>query len=259
MRPTLTHAAAVAEPFESPMKFAETLKPGRLVKRYKRFLADVALASGETITASCPNTGSMMGLTTPGLGVYVSQSDSKTRKYRHTLELVEVAEKGKTTLVGINTSLPNKIVTEAIMEGSIPALAGYESLRGEVKYGVNSRIDILLEDAKRGRCYVEVKNVHLLREKGLAEFPDSVTARGAKHLDELAAMVAQGHRAVMVYLVQRADADRFQLAADLDPAYALAFSSARKAGVEAIACRCRLSPDQIVIQDEIEIVTKRAR
>jgi len=237
------------------MKFTSALVTGRLVKRYKRFLADVALASGETITASCPNTGSMLGLATPGVRVYVSVNDSPTRKYRHTLELIELGATGKPTLVGINTSLPNRIVSEAIAGGKFASLGGYESLRGEVKYGVNSRIDILLEDRNKGRCYVEVKNVHMLRTRGLAEFPDSVTSRGAKHLGELSAMVAGGHRAVMVYLVQRADANRFALAGDIDPAYATAFAAARMSGVEAIACRCRVSAKEIVVQDEIEIVS----
>lgn len=236
-----------------PMNFPSPLARGRLVKRYKRFLADVVLDSGETITASCPNTGSMLGLSSPGMAVWVSQSDSATRKYRHTLELVEVETKGKTTLVGINTSLPNRIVTEAIGAGRIAPLAGYGSLRGEVKYGVNSRIDILLEDEARGRCYVEIKNVHLLRAPGLAEFPDSVTSRGAKHLDELATMVAEGHRAVMVYLVQRADAKRLALAGDIDHAYVAAFERARRAGVEAIACRCAVTQTAIKVKDLIPI------
>ena len=236
------------------MKFPAPLLHGRLLKRYKRFLADVTLDGGETITASCPNTGSMIGLTEPGLSVYVSANDSPTRKYRHTLELIEVAQKGKTTLVGINTALPNRIVTEAITAGRIPQLSGYAGLKGEVKYGVNSRIDILLDDQKRGLCYVEVKNVHMLRKPGLAEFPDSVTERGAKHLVEMSAMVASGHRAVMVYLVQRGDAKQFTLASDIDTNYAQAFAKARAAGVEALACRCQITPAGIAIKDLIPII-----
>jgi sugar fermentation stimulation protein A len=227
------------------MKFAMPLLRGRLVKRYKRFLADITLDSGETITASCPNTGSMMGLCAPGLAVWVQPNDIATRKYRHTLELVEIETGGSTTLVGINTGLPNTIVTDAVTGGLFASLQGYATLRNEVKYGVNSRIDLLLEDPKKGRCYVEVKNVHLVRTPGLAEFPDSVTERGVKHLEELAQMVRDGHRAVMVYLVQRADADRFAFASDIDPAYAAAFLSARGAGVEAIVCGCAITPTQI--------------
>jgi sugar fermentation stimulation protein A len=229
------------------MKFATPLLRGRLVKRYKRFLADITLDTGETITASCPNTGSMMGLSTPGLAVWVQTNDSPTRKYRHTLELVEVNSGAGTTLVGIDTSLPNRIVTEAIKAAEIPALVGYATLRNEVKYGVNSRIDVLLEDPKKGLCYVEIKNVHLSRQPGLAEFPDSVTERGAKHLDELAEMVRVGHRAVMVYLVQRVDADRFALARDIDPAYAVAFARACEARVEVLVCRCAVTPEEITI------------
>jgi sugar fermentation stimulation protein A len=241
------------------MKFATPLLRGRLIKRYKRFLADVVLDTGETITASCPNTGSMMGLSSPGLAVYVSESDSATRKYRHTLELVEVASpttgtKVKTVLVGINTSLPNRIVTDAIGADRIDTLSGYATLRGEVKYGVNSRIDILLDDPAKGQCYVEIKNVHLLRTPRVAEFPDSVTTRGAKHLDELAAMVKAGHRAVMVYLIQRPDAERFSLARDIDAAYATAFERARAAGVEAIAVRCAITPREIKVKDLIEMI-----
>jgi sugar fermentation stimulation protein A len=236
------------------MKFPSPLLRGRLIKRYKRFLADVTLDTGKTITASCPNTGSMMGLTAPGSGVWVSTNDSPTRKYRHTLELVEVADGGKVHHVGINTGLPNRIVTEAIRSGALASLAGYATLRNEVKYGVNSRIDILLEDPTRGLCYVEIKNVHLVRTTDLAEFPDSVTSRGAKHLDELADMVAQGHRAVMVYLIQRRDADRFALAADIDPDYAQAFARATAAGVEAIACQCAVSPDAITVDRLIPMV-----
>jgi sugar fermentation stimulation protein A len=236
------------------MKFPTPLLRGRLVKRYKRFLADVALDSGETITASCPNTGSMMGLSSPGLGVWVSTNDSATRKYRHTLELVEIGEGEAVSLVGINTGLPNRIVTEAVKSGQIASLAGYAGLRNEVKYGVNSRIDILLEDPKKGLCYVEIKNVHLMREAGLAEFPDSVTSRGAKHLDELSDMVREGHRAVMVYLIQRGDCDRFTLAGDVDPGYVEAYRRGRAAGVEAVACRCAITPDSIVVDQLIPIV-----
>lgn len=238
------------------MKFPSQLIHGRLIKRYKRFLADVALDGGEAITATVPNTGSMMGLATPGLGVWLSTNDSPTRKYRHTLELVELAPPAmatnrKPTLVGINTGHPNRIVAEAITTGVIAPLAGYASLRGEVKYGVNSRIDILLEDPERGLCYVEIKNVHLSRRDGLAEFPDSVTQRGAKHLVELSSMVSAGHRAVMVYLVQRSDAERFGIASDIDPAYSAAFEEARAQGVEAIVCRCKVTTSEIMVEDLI--------
>lgn len=235
------------------MKFPTPLVRGRLVKRYKRFLADVALDAGGTVTASCPNTGSMMGLSSPGMVVWLSESDSLTRKYRHTLELVEADLGRGPTLVGINTGHPNRLVAEAIEAGRIGALAGYESLRREVKYGTNSRIDLLLEDAGRGRAYVEIKNVHLMRVSGRAEFPDSVTERGAKHLAELAEMVRQGHRAVMLFLIQRGDADRMALAGDIDPNYTAAFAAARAAGVEALAYRCLMTPEEITLDAPVAI------
>ncbi|NOT71274.1 MAG: DNA/RNA nuclease SfsA [Hyphomicrobium sp.] len=236
------------------MKFSSPLIPGTLVQRYKRFLCDVTLAGGTTITATCPNTGSMKGLTDPGSRVWLSESDSPTRKYRHTWEMIETDIGAGPVLVGINTNHPNPIVFEAIQAGKIYELKGFGSQRREVKYGVNSRIDILLEAGIGGRtCYVEVKNVHLMRMPGVAEFPDSRTERGVKHLEELANMVAQGERGVMVYLVQRADAESFQIAGDIDPAYAAAFKAAKKAGVEMLAYRCRLTPDQIALDCEIPI------
>lgn len=235
------------------MRFPTPLTRGRLIKRYKRFLADVALDTGETVTATCPNTGSMLGLTAPGSVVWLSRSDSPTRKYPHTWEMIEADLGDGPALVGINTNHPNRLVAEAIEARRIKTLAGYQSLRREVKYGEASRIDILLEDPGKGLCYVEIKNVHLMRKPGLAEFPDSVTARGAKHLRELSGMVAQGHRAVMLYLVQRTDAKRFSLAHDLDPAYAAAFAEAADAGVEAVAYACRLSPDEIELDKAIRI------
>ncbi len=237
------------------MKFPTPLLRGRLVKRYKRFLADVLLDSGEAVTATCPNTGSMMGLATPGAVVWLSESASPTRKYPHTWEMVEADLGQGPVLVGINTNHPNRLVSEAIAAGHITEVAGYANLRREVKYGVSSRIDILLEDPAKGLAYVEIKNVHLSRRTGLAEFPDSVTERGAKHLAELSAMVAAGHRAVMLYLIQRADAAHFALAGDIDPRYAEAFARAREAGVEAIAYACRLTPEEIVITNPVPFAT----
>jgi sugar fermentation stimulation protein A len=224
------------------MQMPSELVPATLIKRYKRFLADVRLDTGEEITASCPNTGSMMGLIDPGNRVWLSTSDSKTRKYRHTWELVEVNVHGRKPLVGINTGRPNKMVAEAIESSMIRELTGYASQRPEVKYGTNSRIDILLEDDGRPPCYVEVKNTTLLRQPGLAEFPDAVTSRGTKHLNELADMVRQGARAVMIYLVHRNDAVRFTFAHDIDPSYLEAYRQAAAAGVEALAYACDVTP-----------------
>lgn len=235
------------------MKFDRPLIPGRLVQRYKRFLADVTLDSGEAITATCPNTGSMMGLVAPGSRVWLSTSDSPTRKYRHTWEMVEADLGEGAHLVGINTNHPNKLVAEAITGGKVKTLKGYPSLRREVKYGRNSRIDILLECETKGLCYVEVKNVHMMRRAGFAEFPDSVTERGAKHLVEMSDMVRAGHRAVMVYLIQRPDAKSFQFAGDVDPKYVEAFKLATAAGVEAVALRCRVAPDEIAVEKAVPI------
>ena len=223
--------------------------PATLVKRYKRFLSDHRLESGEVITASCPNTGTMLGLTTPGSATWLVHAPSPTRKYDYRWELIE--DEG--TWVGINTGRPNALVEEAIRAGVITELAGYADLRREVKYGTNSRIDLLLEDPGRPQAFVEVKNCHLRREAGLAEFPDSISTRGAKHLDELAAQVALGHRAVMVFCVQRADCDHFDVAADIDPGYAVAFQRARAAGVEALAYVCHVSAETIALTHSIPI------
>ena len=223
------------------MNFDPPLVPATLIRRYKRFLFDAELESGEMITGSCPNTGSMRGLTTPGSRCFLTQHSGGTRKYRHALELVEADD----TLVGINTGRPNRLVEEAISEGLIGSLGTYAERKREQKYGVNSRIDILLQDPEKGLAYVEVKNVHFRRSKGLAEFPDSVTTRGAKHLEELGDMVEAGHRAIMVYLIQRSDVDRLSLCRDYDPAYAAAFDRAMKRGVEACAIRCKITSEQI--------------
>lgn len=235
------------------MRMPSPLIRGTLIQRYKRFLADVRLDDGSLVTATCPNTGSMLGLTAPGSPVWLSESDSPTRKYRHTWELVQTDLGKGLLLVGINTNHPNKLVAEAIAAGRIDILQGYPVTRREVKYGRNSRIDLLLECPDKGLCYVEVKNVHLSRKHGLAEFPDSVTARGTKHLAEMSDMVRAGHRAVMVYLIQRSEPRRFTLARDVDPTYGAAFDAARAAGVEAIALRCRMSPEEILVDKPVPI------
>lgn len=223
------------------MKFASPLIEGTLIKRYKRFLADIKLDDGSEITAHCANPGAMLGLKEPGQRVWLSKSDNPKRKLAYSWELTEADN----TIIGINTARPNALVEEAINNGTIAELQNYETLRREVKYGKNSRIDILLSDERKPDCYVEIKNVHMLRTARLYEFPDSVTARGAKHLVELTDMVAEGHRAVMVYLIQRDDGDRLRFAAEIDPNYASALASAHKAGVEAIAYVCKLTPEGI--------------
>jgi sugar fermentation stimulation protein A len=232
------------------MRFTPTLTEARLIRRYKRFLADVEFADGATATAHVANPGAMLGLTEPGMRVFVSRSTNPARKLAWSMELVEADG----TLVGINTGHPNRLVEEAIRAGSIRELAGYGNLRREVAYGKNSRIDILLSDPGRPDAYVEVKNVHFSRAPPRAEFPDSVTVRGTKHLGELAAMVAAGKRAAMLYLVQRDDARDLVLARDIDPAYGAAFDMARTAGVEMLAYRSRISPAEIVVDEAIPVI-----
>jgi len=236
------------------MRFAEPLIPATLVKRYKRFLADVVLPSGEEITAHVANPGAMIGLAAPGSRVWLSKSPNAKRKLPYSWELVEVDLGAGPELIGINTAHPNLLVAEAIAAGAIPELAGYASTRREVKYGTNSRIDFLLETPGRPLCYLEVKNVHLMRTPGLAEFPDSVTARGAKHLGELAAMATAGARAVMLFLIQIGSASRFALARDIDPAYGAAFDRARAAGMEAVAYRCLIEHAAITLAGPVAIV-----
>ena len=236
------------------MKFPTPLVRGTLIKRYKRFMADVLLDNGETVTAHCANPGSMMGLAEPGTVVWLSESDNPKRKLKYSWEILELGDGEAKTTIGINTSHPNALVSTAIESGQIAELTGYDRLRREVKYGKNSRIDILLESDGLPPCYVEVKNVHLLRRVGLAEFPDSVTARGAKHLDELSDMVADGARAVMFYLVQRDDAVAFALARDIDSHYAERFEAAKNAGVEALCYSCKLSPQEIVVDRALQFV-----
>jgi sugar fermentation stimulation protein A len=235
------------------MRFPTQLIPATLVKRYKRFLADVILPGGEEITAHVVNPGAMTGLAAPGSKVWLSKSDRPTRKLAYSWELVEADFGGGAELVGVNTAHPNAIVAEAIASQAIPEIADYSIVRREVKYGKNSRVDFLLEEPGRAACYVEIKNVHLMRQRGLAEFPDSVTARGAKHLAELSGMVANGHRAVMLYLIQIGSAASFDIARDIDPAYGAAFVKARAAGVEAIAYKCAITMDEIALAKPVKI------
>ncbi|NDW03188.1 DNA/RNA nuclease SfsA [Jiella pacifica] len=235
------------------MHFPAPLIPGRLIQRYKRFLADVTIDGEDTpVTVHCPNPGAMMGLKAPGSRVFLSRSANAKRKLPLTLEIVEA----DATLVGINTALPNRLAEEAITAGLVPALAGLGPARREVRYQANSRVDLLYEDIDGRPVYVEVKNVHLMRRTGLAEFPDCVTTRGAKHLLDLAAEVRAGGRAVMLYVVQRADCDRVAFAADLDPVYAAGFAEALRHGVEAYAVRCDITLMGITPNRTIPIVER---
>ncbi|HYF55512.1 MAG TPA: DNA/RNA nuclease SfsA [Salinarimonas sp.] len=230
------------------MRFPQPLLEGRLVQRYKRFLADVDLAGGERVTAHCANPGAMLGLAGPGSRVLLARSDNPKRKLGFSWELVEAAPigGGAAQWVGINTARPNALVAEALREGRLPPFLGYERVRPEVRYGQASRVDFLLEADGRPPLYLEVKNCHLMREAGLAEFPDCVAARSARHMGELAAMVGAGARAALLYVIQM-EAERFQVAADLDPAYAAASARARAAGVEVHAVACRVTPEEVTI------------
>lgn len=225
------------------MDFLQPLAHGRLVSRYKRFFADVVLDDGTEITAHCPNPGAMLGLNRPGLGAWVSRSDDPRRKLAWTLELVET-DGG---LVGINTLLPNRLVAEALAADAIPELTGYGAHRREVKYGEASRVDFLLTDPARPACWLEVKNVHLSRTAGLAEFPDCVAARSSRHLRELAAMVAAGDRAVALFVVQRTDCQAFSACRDLDPTFAAGLDRAADAGVEVLVYGCDVATGGIAI------------
>jgi sugar fermentation stimulation protein A len=241
------------------MRFSSELVPATLLRRYKRFLADVELVDGSVTTVHVANPGGMIGLQAPGSQVWLSRSPNAKRKLPYSWELVEVDFGGGPELVGVNTAHPNTLVAEALAAGIVPELAGYTGIRREVGYGDGafgsaSRIDFLLEGAGCPPCYLEIKNVHLMRRPGLAEFPDSVTARGARHLDELAAMAATGARAVMLYVVQIGSAETFGLARDIDPAYGRAFDRARAAGVEALAWRCRLTPQGIDLMQPIPVM-----
>jgi sugar fermentation stimulation protein A len=236
------------------MRFPTPLVRGLLLRRYKRFLADVRLDDGRLVTAACANTGSMLGLTAPGSTVWLSESTNPQRILRYTWELAQADLGRGPTLVGINTARPNALVAEAIAESRIKALRGYPALRREAKYAGNGRIDILLACPRKGACYVEIKNVHLSRRHGLAEFPDSVTERGRRQLADLSAIVRAGQRAVLLFLIQRSDAKRLALARDIDPAFALAYDEATAAGVEAIALRCRVSPEEIAVDAPVPVV-----
>ncbi len=232
------------------MRFPRPLVRATLVRRYKRFLSDHRLETGEIVTAHCANPGRMIGIETPGLTTWLQPAANPDRKLRWDWELVEADG----ALVGCHTGKPNRLVEEAIHDGTVAELAGYAALRREVAYGNRSRVDMLLSGPDRPDCYVEVKNCHMRRGTALAEFPDAVTERGAKHMSQLALMAEAGHRAVLVYCVQRMDCDGFTTAADIDPGYDAALRDALARGVEAYAYSCRLTVEEIVIDRRLPIV-----
>ena len=233
------------------MQFPSPLLPGILIKRYKRFLADIRLETGEEITAHCANSGSMLGLKDEGSPVYVTKvpEDAK-RKLRYDWHIIEDIH-SKNTLqnewVGINTSWPNHLVEEALVNKHIPELTAYLNFKREVKYGLqNSRIDFYLSGGKLSPCYLEIKNV-TLKVGDAAQFPDAVTARGKKHLEELIHVVEQGFRAVVLYVVQRQDCTHFKAAAHIDPAYAATAQQAKEKGVEFLCYNCDITKEGIAI------------
>jgi len=231
------------------MRFQTPLVPARLIRRYQRFLADCTLEDGREVTAHCANPGSMLGLAEPGIRIWLEPNDDPKKKLKFGWRLVD-HENGHFT--GVDTSVPNRALRAALQARQIAELADYGTVRPEVKYGKSSRIDFLLSEPGLPDAYVEVKSVTLSRIPGLAEFPDSRTARGAKHLDELSEMVRAGHRAVMLYLMQRTDCTRFDLARDIDPAYGAAFDLARAAGVESLVYTTRISPEEITVAPPLQ-------
>ncbi|MGY2052457.1 DNA/RNA nuclease SfsA [Methylobacterium sp. JK268] len=238
------------------MRFPSRLTEGRLVRRYKRFLADVELADGSVVTAHCANPGAMLGLVAPGRPVLLSASTNPARKLAWSWEMVEADLPGGPQWVGINTMRPNLLVAEAFRAGRLPVLREATALRPEVRYGQASRVDFLAS-APAGPIHVEVKNCHMMRAAGLAEFPDCTAARSARHMDELAGVVRAGGRAMVIVVVQMR-AERFDVAGDIDPGFASAFRRARDAGVAAHAYVCRLSPEEVAIDAEIPIVAAEA-
>ena len=227
------------------MQFEKLIK-GNLVKRYKRFLADIILEDGQEITAHVPNSGAMTSCIEDNCEVWVSFHDNPKRKLKYTLELTKMGE----NLICTNTGVANKIAIEAIENKTIKELQGYSSLKPEQKYGQNSRIDILLENENQ-KCYVEVKSVSLKIDDSLA-FPDSVTSRGTKHLNELFDMVKDGHRAVMLYVIQRTDDLPFRLACEIDKKYCEAFKEVTKKGVEVLVYQSDITLEKIEIKEHLD-------
>ena len=225
---------------------------GRLIKRYKRFFADVKLDSGKVVTAHCPNTGSMMGLLKEGNVVYLSKTDNEKRKLKYTLEIIKVQD----ACVGVNTHKANRIVEEGIVEKKISTLGKKYDFRREVKYGKNSRVDFLITNKKGEEIYLEVKNVTLSKRKGIAEFPDAITERGSKHLLELIDVVKKKRRAIMLFLVQRDDCKKFRIAEEIDSIYKKNIVDAKKAGVEILCYSCSFVRNNIELDKKIKFIDK---
>ena len=227
------------------MKFKERLLQGSLVKRYKRFFVDIKYKN-KIITGHCPNSGSMMGLLNLGNKIWFSESDNLNRKLKYTLEIIEVEKK----MVGINTLLTNKIVLEALNCKKINSLIKFNDIKTEVKFSNNTRFDFLLLNNKE-KCFLEVKNVTLVRGKKMAEFPDAITSRGTKHLNELCNAKKKGYQSYILYLIQREDCDSFKIAKDIDKKYKIAFDKALKSGVKILCYDCKLNNEEIKLNNQI--------
>ena len=227
------------------MKFLKKLLQGTLIKRYKRFFVDIKYQN-KTITAHCPNSGSMMGLLKSGNNVWFSRSDDPKRKLKYTLQIIEVNNK----LVGINTHLTNKIVLEALMKKKINSLIKYNNIATEKKFSDNTRFDFLISNKKQ-KCFLEVKNVTLLRNENIAEFPDAITSRGTKHLKELINAKKKGYESYILYLIQREDCKFFKIAKDIDEEYKNTFDDAIRNGVKVLCYDCKLSNEDIKINNQI--------
>jgi len=227
------------------MKFKERLLQGTLIKRYKRFFVDIKYKN-KIITGHCPNTGSMMGLLNKGNKIWFSRSDNLSRKLKYTLEIIEVGKK----MIGINTLLTNKIVFEALSQKKIKNFVKFNNIKPEVKFSDKTRFDFLISDNKE-KCFLEVKNVTLSRKDEIAEFPDAITSRGTKHLKELIIAKQRGFESYILYLIQREDCKSFRIAKDIDEDYKIAFDKALKKGVKIICYDCKISTEEIKLNNRI--------
>ena len=230
------------------MKFKERLLQGTFIKRYKRFFVDINYKN-KIITAHCPNPGSMMGLLNKGNNIWFSQSNNPKRKLKYTLEIIKVVK----NLVGINTLLTNKIVLEALNLKKIKSLTKYDNIKTESKFSINTRFDFLISNSKE-KCFLEAKNVTLVRDKKIAEFPDSITSRGTKHLIELINAKKKGFESYVLYLIQREDCKAFKIAEDIDKDYKNAFDKAIKADIKILCYDCKISHKEVKINNQIELI-----
>jgi sugar fermentation stimulation protein A len=231
------------------MKFTKTLIKGKLIKRYKRFFADIKLDK-EIVTAHCPNTGSMMGLLDEGNVVFISKNDNPKRKLKYTLEIIKV----KKNLIGVNTHFANKIAYHGLYNNLVKEVSRSDSIKPEVFFDKETRFDFLVEKKKQ-KIFVEVKNVTLFRDKKIAEFPDSITSRGSKHLKALIEAIKQGYKSYLLFLVQIDNAEVFKIADDIDLEYYKNYLLAKKAGVNFLAYRCKMSSKEIKIEKKIQIIS----